>query len=149
MEAKIQKEFIDTGFGFPVRLLNVPMVKVRGTWTPKLNYNALADTVLYTLSNKPSRLTGNEIKFIRTYFEMTLQQFAERFTVSHVAVLKWEKMKDSATSMNWATEKDIRLCIVDRLKAVPSEFAKLYSELATEPAGKAKPISLDAKKIAA
>lgn len=58
MEAKIQKEFIDSGFGFDVRLSNVPMVKVRGEWTPKINYNDLARAVLLELSHKKSRLTG-------------------------------------------------------------------------------------------
>lgn len=149
MEMKIQKEFIDTGFGFPVRLLNVPMIKVRGVWTPKLNYNGLADAVLFALSDKDSRLTGNEIKFIRTHFEMTLQEFAKRFSVTHVAVLKWEKMKDHLTSMNWATEKDIRLFVIDKLRANPHQLAKLYAELVAVPESKPKPISLDAKKVAA
>jgi len=149
METKTQKEFIDTGFGFPIRILNVPMVRVRGIWTPKLNYNELADAVLFALSSKGSRLSGNEIKFIRTHFEMTLQAFAKRFSVSHVAVLKWEKMKDSPTIMNWATEKDIRLFILEKQQANPTVLAKLYSELSALPEGKPKPISLDAKKVAA
>jgi hypothetical protein len=149
METKIQKEFIDSGFGFPVKLLNVPMVKVRGVWTPKLNYNGLADAVLFALASKESRLDGSEIKFIRTHFEMTLQEFAKRFSVSHVAVLKWEKTKNHPTTMNWATEKDIRLFIIDKLRANPTQLAKLYGELATIPDGSPKPIILDAKKVAA
>ena len=32
MERKIQKMFIDEGLGFKVRLFNVPMIKVRGSW---------------------------------------------------------------------------------------------------------------------
>ncbi len=100
METKVQREFLDTGFGFPIRLVNVPMVKVRGTWTPKLNYNELALVVLRALTYKESRLTGNEIKFIRTHFEMTLQEFAKRFCVTHVGVMKWEKTKNQSTAMN-------------------------------------------------
>ena len=149
METKIQKEFIDTGFGFLIKLLNVPMVKARGVWTPNVNYNALANAVLFALSGKPSRLTGNETKFIRNHFQMTLQAFAKRFSVSHVAVLKWEKMKDTPTLMNWATEKDIRLFIIDKLRANPKDFAKLYSELTVIPEAKPKPISLDATLLAA
>ena len=109
MKTKIQKEFIDTGFGFRVRLLNVPMVQVRGEWTPKINYNELARVVLRELSHQASRLTGDEVRFVRTYFEMTLQNFALRFSVSHAAVLKWEKSEAIPTAMNWATEKDLRL----------------------------------------
>jgi DNA-binding transcriptional regulator YiaG len=149
MEMKIQKELIDTGFGFPIRLVNVPMIKVRGQWTPQLNYNELARVLLRALAHKPSRLTGNEIKFIRTHFEMTLQAFAKRFCVTHVAVLKWEKSLNRTTSMNWTTEKDIRLFVLTRLAAKPQEFASLYEELQLAPEGKAEPIHLDAKKLAA
>ena len=63
METKVQKGFIDTGFGFPIHLINVPMVKVQGVWSPKINYNELAYAVLRALAHKESRLTGNEIKF--------------------------------------------------------------------------------------
>jgi hypothetical protein len=88
------------------------MVKVRGVWTPKINYNEFAHVVLRVLAHKESRLTGNEIRFIRTYFKMTLQKFAKRFCVTHVAVLKWEKVKNQPTAMNWTTEKDIRLFVL-------------------------------------
>lgn len=149
METKIQKEFIDTGFGFPIRLMDVPMIKVRGSWTPNLNYNKLALVVLRALAHKGSRLTGNEIRFIRTHFEMTLQEFAKRFCVTHVGVMKWEKAKNQPTSMNWTTEKDIRLFVLTRLAAKAQELASLYDELETFPEGKSEPIHLDAKRLAA
>ncbi len=149
METKVQKGFIDTGFGFPIHLINVPMVKVQGVWSPKINYNELAYAVLRALTHKESRLTGNEIKFIRTHFEMTLQKFAKRFCVTHVAVLKWEKAKDQLTAMNWTTEKDIRLFVLSRLAARADELAQLYNELEALPERKPAPIRLDAKKLAA
>lgn len=149
METKIKKEFIDTGFGFPIRLVNVPMVKVRGEWTPKVNYNELALEVLRALAHKVSRLTGNEIKFIRTHFEMTLQEFAKRFCVTHVGVMKWEKALNRPTAMSWSAEKDIRLFVLTRLAAKAQEFASLYDDLQELPSGKPEPIHLDAKKVAA
>ena len=149
METKIQKEFLETGFGFPVRLINVPMIKVRGEWTPNVNYNALADEVLLALSRKGSRLTGAEVRFIRTHFEMTLQEFAKRFSVTHVAVLKWEKTKHTATVMGWATEKDVRLFVVTKLGSQAPAFAELYSSLETMPARKSSLIHLDAQDLAA
>ena len=149
METKVQKEFIDNGFGFPIRLVNVPMAKVRGAWTPRLNYNELAQGVLRALAHKESRLTGNEIRFIRTHFEMTLQEFAKRFCVTHVGVMKWEKTKNQPTVMNWTTEKDMRLFVLTRLAAKAQELASLYDDLQTLPVGKSEPIHLDAKKMAA
>jgi hypothetical protein len=104
------------------------MVKVRGVWMAKLNFNDLALVVLRALAHKESRLTGAEVRFIRNHFEMTLQEFSGRFCVSHVAVMKWEKMKNQATVMNWATEKDIRLFILAKLTAKAQEFAKFYGD---------------------
>jgi len=149
METKIQKEFIDTGFGFPICLVNVPMIKIRGQWTPKINYNELTLEVLRALAHKETRLTGHEIKFIRTHFEMTLQEFAKRFCVTHVGVIKWEKTLHKPTAMSWSAEKDIRLFVLARLAVKAQEFASLYDDLQTLPEGKPEPIHLNAKKIAA
>jgi len=46
MTKKIVAKYIDRGFGFPVVLEHVPMVQVRGKWTPALNYTHLARAVL-------------------------------------------------------------------------------------------------------
>jgi DNA-binding transcriptional regulator YiaG len=128
-EIKTQKTFTDHGFGFPVKLLNVPMIKVRGKWTPNIDYNELTEVVLVMIANKPVKLAGNEVKFIRQHFEMTLQQFAKRFGVSHPAVVKWEKSDDEPTNMSWSTEKDLRLFILSQLESKPTELAALYNEL--------------------
>ncbi len=98
----VRKRFVYEGFGFPVILRNVPMVKVHGQWTPKIDYNELAVYVLFALARKPWRLTGDEMRFIRLHFEMTLTQFGDRFSVSHPAVCgyisisRWVSLTNSA-----------------------------------------------------
>ena|SRR3989338_7668569 len=149
MEKKIQKVFIDHGLGFPIKLLNVPMIKVRGKWTPNINYTLLADIVLETLCWKPAKLTGDELKFIRQYFEMTLQEFAERFYVTHAGVIKWEKAKNKPIRMTWTTEKDIRLFILSRLEEKPKEIVQLYENLEKAPSKNIHPLELDVKKLVA
>jgi len=128
---KIQKNFIYEGCGFPVHLLNVPMVHVRNVWAPELDYNKLDASVLQALAFKLSRLTGNEIYFVRHYFEMTTTRFATRFDVSFAAVLKWEKMSDQPTKMNWTTEKDLRLFIIKHTVNKPKILDELYGKLET------------------
>ncbi len=115
MKKKTVAQFIDYGFGFPVRLLNVPMIFVHGVWTPHVNYNHLAKEVLRLICIKEARLTGDEVAFIRSFFDMTLQQFAARFAVTHPGVLKWEKSENRPTGMSWAIEKDIRLFAMSKL----------------------------------
>lgn len=143
---KIVTEYNDNRFGFPVTIHNVQMVEVRGEWIPKINYVHLADAVLRLLSVKPSYLTGNEIRFIRSKFEMTLEDFGKRFYVSHQAVMKWEESKDKATKMAWATEKDIRLFIYKKL--FDKGLSDIYNKLEHKPdIAVSKNIEIDTKDL--
>jgi DNA-binding transcriptional regulator YiaG len=132
---KIVTEYTENRFGFPVLIHNVTMVEIRGEWLPKINYVKLANDVLKALALKPSRLTGNELRFIRLRFEMTLYKFAERFDVSHPAVIKWENTKDAPTKMNWSTEKDIRLFIYNKLLN-QENLSDIYNKLEKKPDSK-------------
>lgn len=147
-DTKTQKRFVYHGFGFPVVLRNVPMVKVRGSWTPKVDYNRLARDVLLALAHKPARLTGSEVRFIRHHFEMNLTHFGDHFSVSHPAVLKWEDSRDRATSMKWSIEKDIRLFVLDALDAEAEDLAALYRFLRKEARAQGKPIEMNLAKAA-
>jgi transcriptional regulator with XRE-family HTH domain len=110
----------------------------------------LAEVVLRELCEKDSRLTGNEVRFIRQHFEMTLQQFAKRFGVTHPAVMKWENTKNKYTGINWATEKDIRLFALSKLSAKSSELVALYTFLEDViDSQKATEVEVDARKLAA
>lgn len=131
IEKKIQLKFVDQGFGFPVHLLNVPMIKVRGRWTPNINYAELSAVVLKALAVNPVRLTGNELKFIRQSLGMTLKDFAHTFYVTHPAVMKWEGQKSEPTKMAWATEKDIRLFVISQAGA-DDLLPTVYKQLRTK-----------------
>ena len=65
MKRKIQKKFTYKRFGFPVILMNVPMVQICGVWAPHINLNSLAKVVLQLLCYQQSPLTGAQIRFIR------------------------------------------------------------------------------------
>ena len=134
MNKKTQKKYVDTGFGFPVHLLNVPMVKVRGHWTPEINYAELSRIVIMALVSKPARLTGNELKYLRNKLEMNLQDLSDKFYVTHPAVIKWEKKKDKPTGMKWATEKDIRLFIYEKYDG--ENLSEFYNQLSHQASNK-------------
>ena len=121
------------------------MIKTRGHWTPKINYAQLSNVVLEALANKQARLTGDELKFIRNKFEMTLSEFAERFYVTHPAVLKWERQKDKQTKMNWATEKDVRLFIYTKISK-DNTLNKVYKQLSEEASDRKINTKVDIKK---
>lgn len=149
MERKIQKKYVDRGLGFPVVLLNAPMVKVRGEWALHVNYNDYQRAVLLLLAHKPTRLTGNEVQFVRTYFELTVRTFAKVFAVKHPAVLKWQGKGDASTQMGWSTEKDIRLFILDKLNEKASELRELYRSLREAAAASSDPIVINGNDVAA
>lgn len=126
-KTKIEKNYTETRYGFPVIIHNVPMVEKRGEWVAQINYDQLNNAVLKSLALKSGFLTGNEIHFVRLHFEMTLESFGKRFGVTHQAVMKWENTKDAPTKMNWLTEKDIRLFIYKQL--TEKGFSKVYDKL--------------------
>ena len=147
LERKSQEMFVYEGFGFPVALLNVPMVRVRGAWTPDVDFNALSRRLLKALARKTVRLTGQEVRFIRHSLSMTLEQFARRFGVTHPAVIKWERSGNRPTAMAWAVEKDIRLQALRSASALaPSAFLKAYQALEDRPAAKSTRVQLDVLK---
>lgn len=141
--------FIYKGLGFPVRLVNVPMKKVFGEWALDINFDILQIAVLNMLARKPTPLTGDEIRFIIDYFEMSTRDFAKLLGVTHTAVLKWE---NETAKMNTCTEVCLRFYILNHLKVSDREFRKLYSEINPENlanSGREKsPLEIDADKIA-
>jgi DNA-binding transcriptional regulator YiaG len=146
MKKRKKKTFIYEGLGFPIKLINVPMRKVLGEWCIDVNMNKLMLVVLEALIRKPSPLTGDELRFIRSYLDMTTMEFGKTFGVSHVAVLKWENEKNRVSP---ALEFFIRLYILDYLKAKDKEFRALYKELSLEQLSKDQkrkiyPITVDA-----
>jgi DNA-binding transcriptional regulator YiaG len=147
-ERTIRDRWVYRGFGFPLTLRHVPLVKIRGAWTPDVNYEQLQNALLLALAAKDSSLTGAEVRFIRHAFGMTLQAFAGRFGVTHPAVHKWEKRDGRPTGMAWTTEKVIRLLVASRLESKPERFLRIYRKLDCRPKGKPSPLKLDLSSVA-
>lgn len=151
MKHKIEKKFLYEGLGFPVYLINVPMIEVMGVWTPNINYNKLQKILLFSLAHKPFSLTGNEIRFVRKYFEKSMEEFGKNFGITHAAISKWEAEENSPIKTDINTEICIRLFILDNLEAKDEEFGRIYREFITSKEKKIKqneitPIYLDAEK---
>lgn len=142
MEKKRVKKFIYEGLGFPVALMDMILIKKRGIWTPALDYNKFQKATLLALSHKPYALTGNEVHFVRAYFEMTLENFAKQFGVSHPAVLNWEKKQNKSAKINPTTELCIRLMILEKLKINNQIFRTTFREFNIQSIAKEQKISV-------
>lgn len=115
MKKKIAKNFIYTGLGFPIKLCNVELIEFEGEFHPKIDVRKTAEAAIKALVSEKSRLTGNQIKFIRTYFSMSLRDFAKVVNESHTAVRKWEDFGDNPTNMDKNIEIMLRLYIYDKI----------------------------------
>jgi len=121
-----KKTFVYEGLGFPIKLINAPMKKLFGEWYLDIDMNKLMLVVFGMLAHKSTALTGDEIRFIRTYLKMTTVEFGKNFDVSHVAVVKWENNENKISP---ALDFYIRLYILDHLSAKDKEFRALYQQL--------------------
>lgn len=110
MKTKIVDKFIYEELGFPIELQEVEMYNIHGEWHPKIDVEKIANSAIKDLVSPTRRLTGNQIKFIRNYFSMSLREFAEKIVhESHTAVNKWEKNGNKATRMDINIEKMLKL----------------------------------------
>jgi hypothetical protein len=76
MTTKIMKTYIYEGLGFPIELHNVEMNQIRGEYIPKLDIEAIAGDAIKNLVWQKTKLSGNQIKFVRDYFSQSLREFA-------------------------------------------------------------------------
>jgi DNA-binding transcriptional regulator YiaG len=141
---KIQT-FVYNGLGFPIKLINVPMKKMLGEWVIDVDMNKLQLAVLRALIFKSTRLTGDELNFIRSFLNMTMAEFGKAFGVSHVAVLKWENEERNVSP---PLEFCIRLYILDHLHVRDKEFRNLYNQVSLDMLSKSKegkihPLAID------
>ena len=97
--------------GFRIYLVNPDMYQLPdGTKIPSPNMKILQDKVFQMLFEKPSRLTGNEVHFIRKYMYMTQKKFSEWLNLSnHSVVSQWENKADEVTGMDINTEVLLRI----------------------------------------
>ncbi|MCE5318931.1 MAG: hypothetical protein LLG04_16405 [Parachlamydia sp.] len=128
MKTKIAKQFEYDGLGFPILLLNVPLVNIRGVEVPDIDYNVLQKIVLLALCQKMTPFSGNEVRFIRQYLEMNYSEFAKTFGVTHASVIHWEAAKNKSAKISPPLEICIRLHILDSLKADNRIFRKTFRE---------------------
>lgn len=115
MSRKIKRTLYYEGLGFPIELHDVEMVIVNDEYVPKIDVRAIADEAIKSLVLQKTKLTGNQIKFIRTYFSASLRDFGKIVNESHMAVKKWEDYKNHSTNMDPNIEIRIRLFIYDKI----------------------------------
>ncbi len=106
MENKILWE----GLGFPLLLVGFSTKKIAGEELPDINMKNIQEKAFRLLLTKNGRITGNELKFIRNYLQLTQKEFSRAINAAdRSSVSQWEQKKDASTGMDLNTEIMIRL----------------------------------------
>ena len=131
METRIEPLFSYEGLGFPIELENVEMIQLNEEWFPKIDVQKIADEAIKKLAVQETRLTGNQVKFIRSYFSMPLRVFGKEVVhETGPAVQKWERRANEETKMNENTEMVLRLYIIEQTQAQnKSQQANFYTHV--------------------
>jgi len=112
--------------GFPVLLVDPPMVEVRGVRVPELNLRDLQQTVFGMLIVKPARLTGAEVRFIRKYLRLRQADLAQILNMTnHSVVSQWESREDEPTGMQYNTEVLLRIWMAARAEQEQQQIVEL------------------------
>lgn len=68
MKTKFEAIYEYEGLGFLVILENVKMFYINNEWHPKIDVRNIANKIIQELAVQEDKLTGNQLKFIRSYF---------------------------------------------------------------------------------
>lgn len=106
----MKDKIIWEGLGFPIKLIGFKMKKINNEYVPDVNMKDIQQEAFKTLIAKQGRFTGCELKFIRTYLQLTQNEFAKAINASdRSSISQWEKKMDHMTGMDINTEIMIRL----------------------------------------
>lgn len=106
---KNSKTAVYQALGFPVLIENPSYFEFEGETVLDVNPSKLMTMMFKALPDKPVRLTGAEVRFLRTYMEMTQTAFGESLLVDASSVSKWEKTDQKFTGMDPQTELLLRM----------------------------------------
>ncbi len=112
------KKYKFEGFGFPVIFDELPAVKVRGELVPDVDFDKYAKPLIeHICARQDVPISGNQVKFIRNYFGMSLREFAKMLNVTHQSVMRWEEHLASNAHIDAHTELILRLIVVRRMQS--------------------------------
>ena len=97
------------------------------------NIIALHQSIVKAIIEKNSRLTGEEIKFLRTEIGMTQTQLSDHLGVTIKTVQRWEK---NGNSIGKAEDMLIRLTAKEELKITENTVWNFASKASEEPIDK-------------
>lgn len=143
------KTYKTNALGFPIVILNPQFKTLAGQKVLDINFDDLARLAFNKVVEKPGRLTGGEIKFLRGYLNLSQSEFATVMGLKdHSPISRWEKHPTKPTKMSIHQEFTIRANALRLNKGkITNKFFEIFEVLkSTEDAG--IEISIHAKDVA-
>lgn len=103
------KHTIYSALGFPVIVANPRYIEFEGEQVLDIDPKMIMEAAFKALIQKPARLNGAEVKFLRTYMELSQESFGHLIGVDHSSVAKWEGKALEFTGMDVPTEALLRM----------------------------------------
>lgn len=130
--------------GFPVLLLDPKMIQVRGEEIPDVNMRTLQHQVFCALITKRSRLSGDELRFVRKVRRMRQADLAKILHLAnHSRVSQWEAQASKATGMEYNSEVVLRLWMAREVGLADQLSTLLDGVLADLRRGADGPVEID------
>jgi DNA-binding transcriptional regulator YiaG len=135
--------------GFPILLIDPPMMEFRGEVFPAPNMRDLQLAVFRMLVHKPTRLTGDELKFIRGHQRLRQADFAKVLHMAnHSVVAQWEGKNERPTGMAYNTEVVLRIWMAGRIGEGDQVMSLLDGELRELKPGPGEPLVVELPRVA-
>lgn len=125
--SKILSKYIFTGFGFDVLLKDIVIKKVDGEEYPDININELKLKTAKALLVMPVKMTGHQIKFLRTFLKLSYDDLSRKIDVPASTLRSWEKKGHETSGFSVEHEKLFRNYAIHSLFEI--ERSKMEKEL--------------------
>ncbi len=135
--------------GFPILLVDPPMVEVRGEQVPDVNLKALQEVAFRLLVVKTARLTGAEVRFIRKYLRLRQADLARVLNMAnHSVVSQWESREDEFNGMEYNTEVLLRVWMAAKAGLGDQLMDLVEDKLKNLTPAKGEPLTVDLPRAA-
>lgn len=106
---RIIEEYRADELGLPILIKGVPIIEIDGHEVMDIDYAKISEVLFTALIVKPFPLTGLEVRFMRLFMGLTLENLALSLHVTHPTILSWEKCGNEPTKMTDSTEVILKI----------------------------------------
>lgn len=113
----IIKNYVYTGLVYPIELHDVETRNVYGEEQAIIDVKKVSDTAIQSLSKQQDAFTGNQLIFIRSYFQKNYSELAKAIKCSEKDLIQWEKLDNNPIKMNSTVKETLQQYIQSEIIA--------------------------------